>query len=647
MSDRAAALAPSVIAAGTNAAVIHFSSVSQVQSFELCARRWWFDKVAGKPQPTSPRQAIGIDGHAQVEAYLMTGVAGNLGRLARAGMHFLPDPRTVETELAIHEGDDNAALTAAGVIFRGYVDVLNTGATWRDDDGAVKPLEDAVEIIDWKFLGDLKWAKTPAQLVESTQMVGYAEWVRRNYDVTSVRVSHGSFQTQGAAAARKTSAVIMVETVRESWQKIEETVARMKIAARAPRADDVAPTYSACGAYGGCHYREICPRTPGAAIKQLFGIRRERGDDMSLLDKYRKKVAEPTAEVRAEIEKLRAEAATIGVAMGATGTNVLLQDATPEVTPEQFVKLSEGARVAALFPQDASGIVKKELAAMHPADVIKAAGYTAEKAVGVLPPDAPKSEPPKSAQAIPPEALATMHPAIQEVAKQFAVDGVAVEVKAPAVGPGEGHTGGTIVIDGAGAGTVRRTVGTATVVLTQEQAKIVEVTKKGRPKKDKLPPTVTEKEAVTKMLDAATADEKMAIARFAAIAGPVALADEKPSDLRARVAASLEHATIIVDGGITLQVDVITAGFTSVDLESYVAQKCRALEKEFGAVDIRCAPADSALGFGKWKGALAALVRDEPPAPGVYLLNDVRGSEIREVVVEALRPLCAAYVRGR
>lgn len=614
VSDRAAALAPSIIGAGTDAAVIRFSSVSQVQSFELCARKWYYDKVGGVQQPTTARQAVGVDGHAQVEAYLKTGQTAILGRMARAGAHFLPplSVANIHTEFPIH-GDGVNLLTADGVVFRGFVDVLNIGPTWRDDDGCDRPLEKTPEIIDWKFLGDLKWAKTPTQLVESTQMIGYAEWARRNYHVDSVRVSHGSFQTQGAAAARKTSALITAETVKESWLHVEEKVGRMKVAARASRADDVEPTYSACGAYGGCHYLAICPRTPGAAVRQLFGIRREKGDEMSLLDKYRKRATEPTAEVKAEIAKLKAEEVAVK---------------TPDVTPEQFEKLSETARVASLFPQDSSGIVKKELVAQANVTIVLDAAAAKKlevppgtayetsvahaRVVGILPPDAPTSGPSKSAVAIPPGDLAGMHPAIVKVAEQFAVEGATVEVKPPPVGPGEGHTGGTIVV-------------------------------KKKPKKDKAPPTVAEKDAIGAALDLAATgkaiDDMVNIVKSEAVAPIVRIAS---------AAALLEvSADIKIDTGITLQVDVITAGFTPVDLEAYVVLKCRALEREFGAVDIRCAPADGPLGFGKWKGALAALVRDEPPAPGVYLLNDVRGSEIREVVVEALRPLCSAYVRGR
>lgn len=65
--------------------------------------------------------------------------------------------------------------------------------------------------------------------------------------------------------------------------------------------------------------------------------------------------------------------------------------------------------------------------------------------------------------------------------------------------------------------------------------------------------------------------------------------------------------------------------------------------------DIRCAPKDSVLAFGGWKGALAECVRSMPPAPAAYYL-DTRDSEIAQVVADALASLCessgALCVRG-
>jgi hypothetical protein len=78
-------------------------------------------------------------------------------------------------------------------------------------------------------------------------------------------------------------------------------------------------------------------------------------------------------------------------------------------------------------------------------------------------------------------------------------------------------------------------------------------------------------------------------------------------------------------------------------LEDYIDGLLRELEKQCSAKDIRCSDHD-ALSFGKWKGTLAAMVRETPPELGVYHI-DTR-SEIYEVVAVELRTHAGRYVRS-
>ena len=95
-----------------------------------------------------------------------------------------------------------------------------------------------------------------------------------------------------------------------------------------------------------------------------------------------------------------------------------------------------------------------------------------------------------------------------------------------------------------------------------------------------------------------------------------------------------------------LFVDCVVKGRVTVDLSAYIEKMCADLATTYKAVDIRCAPSDSPLSFGKWKGALAAAIRENPPENGTYVLHGVRESEIKQVVVETLEPLCTVFVRG-
>nr|WP_253906039.1 PD-(D/E)XK nuclease family protein [Corallococcus exiguus] len=83
-------------------------------------------------------------------------------------------------------------------------------------------------------------------------------------------------------------------------------------------------------------------------------------------------------------------------------------------------------------------------------------------------------------------------------------------------------------------------------------------------------------------------------------------------------------------------------------LAGYVGRMVAKIEQECGVVDIRVAPNDSPLAYGKWKGVLAATIRAEPPESGTYAALGVAGSELMQVTVEALEPLCGTghFVRG-
>ena len=123
----------------------------------------------------------------------------------------------------------------------------------------------------------------------------------------------------------------------------------------------------------------------------------------------------------------------------------------------------------------------------------------------------------------------------------------------------------------------------------------------------------------------------------AAVVPPDAPEPTKPK----KVKAKKETET-----GIELFVDVVGAFGPTEQLEPYVAGVLTQLCEAEGVVDIRCAPDNSAYSFGKWKGALAAAIRANPPSPGRYVYRDVAESEIRQVVCEALKPLCNIFIRG-
>lgn len=93
---------------------------------------------------------------------------------------------------------------------------------------------------------------------------------------------------------------------------------------------------------------------------------------------------------------------------------------------------------------------------------------------------------------------------------------------------------------------------------------------------------------------------------------------------------------------------VTLSGFEVIDLEHWIAGLCAKLAAAAKPPleDIRMAGSDHPLGYNKWEGALAACVRAFPPK-GICRIDHVSESRVKQIVVEALRPLATGgFVRG-
>lgn len=226
-------------------------SVSQLKDFALCERAWWFSRVMRLARKTTKGQATGTEGHSQLEHYLKTG-EDVLGPVAAAGKHLLPEPgEGLLVELPL----EAPALTAAGVPFKGFIDLLNLrGAS-----------EGLVRVTDHKFTSDIdRWAAKPSDLATTRhehgiQMVGYARWVSARWPwVERLELEHLYYQTKGAKRAESRVVTVPAGEFEHEWERVEQLAGQMKDVAKARELDAVHPNWSACDKYGGCSYRNQC-----------------------------------------------------------------------------------------------------------------------------------------------------------------------------------------------------------------------------------------------------------------------------------------------------------------------------------------------------------------------------------------------------
>lgn len=209
--------------------------------------------------------------------------------------------------------------------------------------------------------------------------------------------------------------------------------------------------------------------------------------------------------------------------------------------------------------------------------------------VMILPPDEAPSTPELAADPIPPEVLPTLPKEIQEAAAKI----TPVEAKAVVEGSKGGRKCGNCGLSGHNKKTCP---GTSEVAHASE-------------------PVAVEPEA------------------------PIAIISSSDN-----ITADTESP---VPNEYTLFVDVDTHGVDAKDLDPYIDNLMAAICKEYECVDPRWVPSEHPMAYARWKGCLTQLAKLSPPEPGTYFVRNVRESDFRQVVVEALRPLCTVFVRGR
>lgn len=567
--------------------VIQFLSVSQILKFYTgepggCNRKWYFNKVLRIPEPDSKHFEEGKRFHTILENHLLHGIAITDPALL-AGAHLIPE---AGPDLWVEH--EITGLSADGFPLVGRMDWGHRREEYLTGEGELRAdPPGTIEIGDWKSTSDLRYAKTANELARSIQMVGYAESFRRQFpELTHARLSHVYFQKRKPRSC-KVTVLVPVAEIASRWQAVEHTVSQMRAVVAAETPDDVEPNYAACSAYGGCCYRSICPRSKTQALTEIFG-----GKHMGLADKLSSLTTPAAPKVPEVLKNPTAPLSELAK------TAIADQNAT---VAEEMAKLQEEEKAIASF----GGVVEKCSAcgaSLTPSNMSRTPSGKV-KHIGcpkaILPPDAPASgEASPAALAIP--AGTQLTPAVQSAAEAVgaaSTPAVPATVTAPEPAIVPAATAAATPVDAA-------PLSPPPAPAPSEPAP----RRRGRPAK-----------------------------------APEATPPPAPMGLTEPARATgLEPAP----DAIFLFVDVVVEGLDLDSLDPYVAEVCETIRAHHQAIDLRCAPKGSDLAYGGWKGVLAATVKAAPPRPGAYVLRDVGESEIKQVVVEALKPLCSAFVRG-
>ncbi len=281
-------------------------SPSAAETFLLCQRRWFFDKVVKLPREDDPTLAWGTAVHLVLENYLRDGVVLSPGTYtegrdvvkvtddhitrARAAFGHLPAPKTWNVELWVPHSFIGEMKVAA------KIDLYNPSLNAIGDHKSTKTIRTSGP-----------YAVTPTKLRTNAQGLFYAGALGRTgvLDATrDIEFFHNYVQREGPVLARKVQTAFTPEQVTEAWERSERTAAAMTHIAKNVSGDiasqDAVPyDTNACNAFGRpCPAMAVCRantrRGLGSLVRDLDAARAAdtstptHEDTMSLFDRFKK-----------------------------------------------------------------------------------------------------------------------------------------------------------------------------------------------------------------------------------------------------------------------------------------------------------------------------------------------------------------------
>ncbi len=583
-----------------------YTSVSAMRKFAHdeyggCAARWFFRYVEGRKEAQTAAQKVGVDGHTQLEHYLPTG-EDVLGSIAAAGKHLLPAPGPdVLIEWGLNDRPrppdvdgkqvsffppEQSLLRADGLPLIGFMDFINPRGAYMSPEGIwTQDPPNTVEAGDHKFISDVdEYAEPASKLVISTQMVGYAKFLTAKYPgLQYARVSHNSFQTRNGKKAKKTTALMSVEQINQTWKlKGDDVVRKMREVAQLRRVEDVPARTESCEAYRKpCDFQSICPHFQNRNTHPLRKLQ------MGLL-KDRATAAAPAAPAVTNGVSTTPWIAPPPPPVAQRKLGIQDHGVAKDAAQGQLYRFSTGLEAMFNTAYDNAGQMLYSFTPkgggqpfpVGPDEPVVHIPTIVTSAPAPLPP-APPAPP---APPVPPAAVAAPLP---PVPPPPALPTLPAPVQAAAI-------------------PLPSVPGLPPVPTVARDA--------GAPPPP--PPLVAQTEV------------KKGRGR------------PKGSTKEAAAAAATEAE------GITLFVNAVPTG-SFEDLSEYARAVTADMQEVFKVTDIRCAADDSHLGFAKWKGHLATAVRAQPPAAGTYVAftrgNEVM-EVVAQTVGELCGP--GQFVRG-
>lgn len=248
-------------------------SASQIETFEMCNRKWWYNKRLKLKVPPTKDTNIGSAVHGEIERYFEDGDESKLGIIAKHGLPKLRELRARNPQIELSIGKDkrkglgtgSPLITLAGLPGEGFIDVYLPFEVW-----------------DHKTTGQMKYAKTADELRMANQLVLYArasQVIEQDF-TRPVKVGHIVYLKVPPYGVRVTDVDLAPEHIESRIQVLDGTVSLMKEVADVRSEISVTPTWTACTAYGGCPFKDRCHST-----RNINRLTQPPGTHMTLAEK--------------------------------------------------------------------------------------------------------------------------------------------------------------------------------------------------------------------------------------------------------------------------------------------------------------------------------------------------------------------------
>lgn len=641
-----------------------------------CPRKWFYDKVdpAGKLRRKASHAAekdAGTAMHDSFKNYLRTGNGALLNADATRAHHLLPPPGPdLRTELSLHEVVHTPAgpvarspLELCGAPYVGYMDLVHErGINYGGDDenygGDQASLIDppgTIEVLDFKRKKTPTSKRTgislvphPNDLRHKIQMAGYGMWAFRAARASFVRLSH-LIVFADSTPPRKVTKLHVLEDLLPTWEYAGVLARVVTDAARQDSPDRVPFNKASCDAYGGCPHREFCRGYKETSLASR-GVLSE-GDLVGLVEQMQaiqqqQATGAPT-QTFAPTNVAPPGGASAGFPSVVSGPQMPMTFPPPHAMPGVTVQHTPWGMVAAPDPAIPTGAAESARAALEAEETRLRAQAVQTQAQAA--PSVPVAPPPEA------PILGKFRLIASANMGSPAMAGEVAQAYASAVGVQLGPNAG---MAGTGA------YGSMTLYALAQVDQFIDMMRQSgalppAPPAPPAPPVggILPPDAPASRPELATAGEpKPGSApegekpKKRGPGRPKKNQDAAPTAANTIAPSSDEDAldAFFVDCAPNFACESLDAYFDAV-CDVLVKNYCLTAEGKPDVQDIRAAPNDGKLGYGRWKGALAEMIAATPLPAGSWTFKTY-GDEMRQVAADAYRRVATArgalYVRG-